>query len=92
MAMFTAHIAFILEVLALAAGLIILHYACKLHAKLIKAAGILLVIFSISGILCTGYYAMKYFLMGHYEHTNDLNITIEDPARTHHYHCGDVEQ
>jgi hypothetical protein len=68
MVMFTAHIAFILEILMLAAGLVALHYAKELQAKLIKTAGMLLIIFGISGILCTGYYAMKYFLMGHYEH------------------------
>ncbi len=85
MAMFTAHIAFILEVIALAAGLIVLHYGRELQAKLIRAAGILLIIFATSGILCTGYYALKYFLMGHYRHAYDFNITMEGNGP--HYHC-----
>lgn len=85
MAMFTAHIAFILEIIALAAGLVALHYGRELKAKLIKAAGVLLVIFAISGILCTGFYAMKYFMMGHYEHAYDFNMTMEGNGP--HYHC-----
>ncbi len=68
MAMFTAHIAFILEIMALASGLVALHYADRLQAKLIRFAGIILLVFSVTGILCMGYYAMKYYIHGEYEH------------------------
>lgn len=85
MIMFTAHIAFTLALFAIAAGLVALHYATQLNAKLIKTAGLLLVIFGTSGILCSGYYALKYFSMGHYEHAYDFNITMEGNGP--HYHC-----
>lgn len=85
MVMFTAHIALMLEILTLAAGLVALHYGQELQAKLIKAAGVLLAIFSVSSVLCTGFYAVKYFMMGHYEHAYDFNITMEGNGP--HYHC-----
>jgi hypothetical protein len=85
MAMFTAHIAFILAVFAVAAGLIALHYAQKLKAKLINCAGMLLVVFGASGIFCAGYYAIQYLRMGHYKHAYDFNITLEGNGP--HYHC-----
>ena len=53
MAMFTAHIAVILEIMAIAAGLVALHYAAQMRAKLIKMAGVLLVVFGIGGFICT---------------------------------------
>lgn len=68
MVMFTAHIAWILLIMAIAAGLVALHYGQQLNAKLIRWAGWLLVIFGIGGAACTGYYAIKYFAHGHYEH------------------------
>lgn len=85
MAMFIAHIAFVLELMALAAGLVALHYAAQLRAKLIKGAGILLVVFGAGGLICSGYYAAKYFFMGHYEHAYEFNMTME--GKGPHYHC-----
>ena len=85
MAMYVAHIAVILEILAAAAGLVALHYAAQLRAKLIKWAGLLLVVFGIGGFICTGYYSAKYFFMGHFEHAYDFNITME--GKGPHYHC-----
>ena len=89
MTMFTMHIALILQVFAVAAGLIALHYASRLKAKLIKVAGILLTLFGIFGFICTGYYAARYFFMGHYEHAYDFNITMEGNGP--HYHCSPGE-
>lgn len=77
MVMFMAHIAVILEIMALAAGLITLHFAVKFHSKLIKTAGILLIVFGVGGYICTVYYAVQYFFMGHYEHSYGLNINME---------------
>ena len=85
MAMFTAHIAVILEIMAIAAGLVALHYAAQMHAKLIKMAGVLLVVFGIGGFICTGYYSAKYLFMGHFEHANDFKMTMEGNGP--HYHC-----
>ena len=85
MAMFTAHIAVILEIMAIATGLVALHYAAQLRAKLIKMAGVLLVVFGISGFICTGYYSAKYLFMGHFEHASEFNVTLE--GKGPHYHC-----
>lgn len=85
MAMFTFHIAVILQAMAIATGLVAMHYAHQLRAKLIKTAGVLLVVLGVGGILCSGYYAAKYFFMGHYEHAYDFNITMEGTGP--HYHC-----
>jgi hypothetical protein len=85
MAMFMMHITFIFEVIAAAAGLVALHYAAQHKAKLIKAAGIILVVFGIGSAACTWYYAAKYFFMGHYEHAYEFNITME--GKGPHYHC-----
>jgi hypothetical protein len=85
MTMFTFHIAYILQVMAVAAGLVTLHYATKSRAKLIKTAGILLVVFGTGGVICTGYFGIKYYSMGHYEHAYDFNMTIEGNGP--HYHC-----
>lgn len=89
MVIFMAHIAVILEILAAAAGLVALHYAAKLHAKFIKAAGVLLLVFGIGGFICTGYYAIKYYLKDHYENPYGLNMIIEGNGTHHHYSVGD---
>lgn len=85
MAMFMAHIAVILEILTAAAGLVALHYAARHKAKLIKMAGILLLIFGFGSLVCTWYYAGKYFFMGHFEHAYEFNMTMEGNGP--HYHC-----
>lgn len=76
MVMFTAHIAWILLIMAIAAGLVALHYGQQLNAKLIRWAGWLLVIFGIGGAVCTGYYAVKYFAHGHYEHAYESGMPM----------------
>jgi hypothetical protein len=85
MSMFTAHIAIMLEVIGIAAGLVLLHYSALQKAKLLKWAGLLLVIVGTSGFLCTIYYSAKYFLHGHFQHANDFQMTIEGNGP--HYHC-----
>lgn len=84
MVMFLAHIAFMLEVMGLSAGFVALFYANRLHSKLIKAAGILLVVFGTSGIVCTGYYSLTYFMHGHFEHAYDDGIP-RDASGGKHY-------
>jgi hypothetical protein len=85
MAMFTAHIAIILQVMAVAAGLVALHYAAKLRDRFIKAAGMLLVVFGVLGFICTTYYTIQYYFHGHFKHAYDFQITMEGPGP--HYHC-----
>ena len=89
MAMYTAHIAIMLEIFGVAAGLVALHFADKNKAKLIKIAGILLILVGTSGLVCTVYYSAKYFFMGHFEHAYDFQMTVEGNGP--HYHCSPQE-
>ena len=84
MAMYSAHIAFILEIMALAAGLVALHYAAALHSPKIRLAGLILVIGSTISLGCNLYYSGKYFFMGHFEHASEFNMTMEGSGP--HYH------
>jgi hypothetical protein len=66
--MFLTHIALMLEAMAMAGGLVALHFGRQLDAKLITAAGVLLLFFGISSVLCTSVFAVKYSKMGLYDH------------------------
>ena len=85
MAMYSAHIAFMLEILALAAGLVALHYAGTTKSDKIRLSGLILVIGSILSLGCNLYFSGKYFFMGHFEHAYEFNVTIE--GKGPRYHC-----
>jgi hypothetical protein len=85
MAMYSAHIAFMLEILALAAGLVALHYATAMHSGKIRLAGLILVIGSAVSLSCNLYYSGKYIFMGHFEHPYEFNVMLEGNGP--HYHC-----
>jgi hypothetical protein len=85
MAMFTFHIAYILQIMSVAAGLVALHFSTQLSSKLIKSAGILLVVFGIAGVICTGYFGVKYYTHGHYEHAYDASKGAEGCGPN--FHC-----
>jgi hypothetical protein len=71
MAQFLADIAGMLEVFAIATGLVLLHRASKeAPAKLLKAAGWVLVVGGVSVGLCTSYYWFKYQSQGGFETTH----------------------
>lgn len=67
MAMFLGHIAFILQVLALATGLVLVQLG-KENKELSSLAGWILVIFGILGAICTSYYMIQYFYLGDFAH------------------------
>ena len=68
MAMFLTHIAFALNFIALAAGMITLHYGRQVQSKLIKWAAIILIIFGFGGMLCISFNAVRYSTQGEYQH------------------------
>lgn len=76
MSMYAAHIAIILEILAIAAGLIALHYAGTIQSKLIRAAGIILVVFGVLSAICTFYYSVKYYLRGDFNHAYGMHMPM----------------
>lgn len=68
MAQFLADIAGMLELFAIAAGLVLLHRAAKDGpAKLLKAAGWVLVVGGVAVGLCTTYYWFKYQSRGEFD-------------------------
>lgn len=67
MAMFLGHIAFILEIFALATGLVLVRLS-KENKGLSSLAGWILVIVGILGAICTGYYMIQYFYLGDFAH------------------------
>lgn len=71
MAQFLADIAGLLEIFAVAAGLVLLHRASReAPAKLLKAAGWVLVAGGIAVGLCTTYYWFKYQSRGEFDSTH----------------------
>lgn len=68
MAQFLGDIAGMLELFAVAGGLVVLHQAAKdAPAKLLKAAGALLVVGGIAGGICTSWYWLKYQRAGDFD-------------------------
>lgn len=69
--MFIMHVAFSFGLIALAVGVCL--YVWSLQAKLKKARdvtqffGVAIILLSIFGMLCSGYYAMKYWSEGYFE-------------------------
>ena len=76
MAPFAAHVAFMLEFIALAAGLVALHYGRQWRAALIKAAGICLLASAVVGMACTGYYVIEDWRKESDQNTVDFNFSL----------------
>jgi len=68
MAQFLGDIAWMLEVFAIAGGLVLLHVAAaERRTKFLKAAGSLLLLAGIGTALCTGYYWFSYQSQGSFD-------------------------
>ena len=68
MAQFLGDIAWMLELFAIASGLVLLHVATiESHTKFLQAAGWLLVLGGLGTALCTGYYWFSYRAQGHFD-------------------------
>ena len=68
MAQFLGDIAGMMEIFAVAAGLVLLHRASKDEsAKLLKAAGVVLVIGGVGVGLCTTWYWLQYHSAGAFD-------------------------
>ncbi len=64
MQQFMGDIAAMLEIALIGAGLIVLHFAHKDGAKLLKSAAYIMLVGGILGLLCTTYYWFKYYQAG----------------------------
>ncbi|WP_339864777.1 hypothetical protein [Paremcibacter congregatus] len=64
---FLGDIAFILDVLLLAAGLIVYHWATQEKSQLLKWVAWGMIIIGILAVICTTYYWMSYYQAGVFE-------------------------
>ena len=67
MPQFLGDIAFMLELFAVAGGLVLLYQASRENAGLLRAAGLVLVIGGILTAACTGYFYFRYFGQGGFD-------------------------
>lgn len=68
MAQFLGDIAGVLELFAVVGGLVLLHFERKDSSKLLRAAGILLIVGGILAGACTMTYWLHYQATGQFEH------------------------
>lgn len=69
---FLGDLAFMFEVFVLGLGLVTLHFSKKENSNLLKWAGRLMSTFAALGIICTGYFYMKYFFAGDFDHIHHM--------------------
>ena len=78
MAQFLGDIAYTLEILTIATGLVLIDKAAsKPPAKLLRAAGIVLFIGGLIGILCTTWYWLTYQAAGEFDHATSGPVETE---------------
>ena len=74
MILFLADIAFFLEVMVFAVGIYMIHHANHHDqgkpCRLLKSGGYFVLVASLLGMACTGYYSVKYFSQGAYHHAS----------------------
>lgn len=84
MAEFLGDITFMLKFLVLGFGFVLLHLNTKEPSKYLKWGGRIMVSGALFGLLCTGYFYMKYFTAGEFEHA--WPQPLGSPHVTHHNH------
>ena len=67
MAEFLGDLAFMFEIFVLGAGLVVLYFGLKESSKLLKASGYIMSVVATLGIICTGYYYLKYYFAGSFD-------------------------
>ncbi|MCB0362196.1 MAG: hypothetical protein KDD35_05725 [Bdellovibrionales bacterium] len=75
MAEFLGDIAFMFEVLILGLGLVVLHLNRKESSTYLKWAGRLMASFGVLGMICTGFFYMKYFFAGEFNQAHHMKGT-----------------
>jgi hypothetical protein len=81
MAEFLGDIAGMLEIFAVAAGLVLLHRASKeAPAKLLQAAGVLLIVGGLVAGACTGWYWFQYRAAGDFERAMPMHSMMGAPS------------
>jgi thiol:disulfide interchange protein len=89
MAAFFGDIAFLIGILVIAFGLLILHRASTdSKPKLLKIAGVLLIVAGIGTAICTSYFYLKYHLSGELERPYPIHrmSMMKDMQQMHQQH------
>ncbi len=76
MLMFTAAIAYLMELALIAGGLLLLGKPNKSENKFQKLAGLILLIGAVLALLCTSYFSMKYMAQGGFDQALLLPLTL----------------
>lgn len=76
MLMFVAEIAFLLELIVIAAGLVLLNKAKKESAGSLKLASWILILGGVGTVICTWYYSFKYGAQGAFDTATWLQTVL----------------
>ena len=82
MAQFLGDIAFVLELGFISAGLVLVHVGREQSARLIRAAGWLLVVGATAAAVCTSYFWLRYHWAGDFDRAA-LPVRAEQLSRGH---------
>ena len=83
---FTGDIAAMFEIALIGAGLVVLYYADKEGSKLMKVGAYVMLIGGALGLICTGYWWLKYHAMGVFDNpsVSTVNLMHHDGDANHH--------
>ena len=68
MAMFLLHIAFLLALALVVAGLVLWHQGHRTNAALLRVGGGILTVGAVLSALCVAYYGIRYHVQGDFDH------------------------
>lgn len=77
MAMFLLHIAFLLALALVAAGLVLWHRGGEPTAGALRVGGGILVVGAVLSALCIGYYGIRYHVQGDFDHAYALHPPMD---------------
>ena len=72
MAEFLGDIAFMFEVFVLGIGLVVLHFEKKENSGFLRWSGRLMATFGVLGMVCTGFFYLKYFFAGEFNQAHHM--------------------
>ncbi len=87
MNVFLGDIAYVLEIALIGAGLVVLYYALKESSKLMKAAGYIMLVGGVSGLICTSFFSIKFWLGGYFDHPSNVAVHVikHETEDAHHF-------
>jgi hypothetical protein len=83
MSEFLGDLAFMFEIYVLGLGLVVLHFNKREPSVYLRWSGRLMTVFGVVGLVCTGFFYMKYFLAGEFDHAYHMGIKSSYSSRSH---------